>query len=454
MTKIPLHRSRAGASTSVASAVVPFLACFFATVLAPVIYFFTSPERSLSGLMDSRIENRIVWPTLAAIAIAIAFRNTALLRRIDWPTHIVFLFAYLGLAGASVLWAFNPQVSLVRFIQQALIVICIVIPLLLAKRGSDLLRGAFICYSIGGILNVFFVLQQSPELVKFYSGYSGYFMGKNYLGQFAAVLLLLAVHEFRYKGGRLVVSIVIATIGITLLVMSGSKTALGLALVVPFLAALTLIAARNMRLSPATLLLAIPIGFIIFSTITGVSTNRISYMIYGDSTFTGRTIIWDFASYEISRKPVFGWGYQSFWLAGPNAPSILEAPGWVKSMPNAHNGYYDTLLETGYVGLGLLLCFVFTTLKAIGRVGTVDPVRAWALLSVALFIIFSNFLESLWFRGFEFLWIMFLIVAAETARSSQPRIGFGNAFGRSLVLRRGVPTPVLGLTPPEISRQL
>ena len=96
-------------------------------------------------------------------------------------------------------------------------------------------------------------------------------------------------------------------------------------------------------------------------------------MLYGDSTLTGRTIIWDFASDEIARRPLLGWGYQSFWLVGLDAPSIVDAPGWVKTMPNAHNGFYDTTLEMGYVGYSLLLVFIFATLHAIGRVAYRDP---------------------------------------------------------------------------------
>jgi len=38
------------------------------------------------------------------------------------------------------------------------------------------------------------------------------------------------------------------------------------------------------------------------------------------------------------------------------------------------------------------------------------------MLSLGLFIILSNYLESLWMRGFEFLWVVFLIIAAEAAR--------------------------------------
>ena len=63
-------------------------------------------------------------------------------------------------------------------------------------------------------------------------------------------------------------------------------------------------------------------------------------------------------------------------------------------MPSAHNGYLDTILDTGYIGLVLFLVFIFTTLHAIGRVADRDPVRAWLLLSIALFIVLVNFLES------------------------------------------------------------
>ncbi len=95
-------------------------------------------------------------------------------------------------------------------------------------------------------------------------------------------------------------------------------------------------------------------------------------MLYGDSTFTGRTIIWDFLHTQIAKSPLVGWGYQSFWLVGPDGPSVVDAPGWVKDMPNAHNGYLDTMVEMGYVGLLLLLTFIGATLHAVGRLADRD----------------------------------------------------------------------------------
>ena len=89
-------------------------------------------------------------------------------------------------------------------------------------------------------------------------------------------------------------------------------------------------------------------------------------------------------------------------------------------MPNGHNGYVDTKLELGYIGLAFLIVFIISTLHAVGKVADRDPRRAHLVLSLALFIILYNFFESLWMRGFEFMWVVFIIVAAEIGRYSLP----------------------------------
>ena len=233
-----------------------------------------------------------------------------------------------------------------------------------------------------------------------------------------------------YAGMRRLSGIVIAAIAAALLILSNSKTSMGLAVLAPSLAALTLFIKRTTRVSPAVVLLSIPIGFALFCTVTGFSINRLSNILFGDPTFTGRTAIWDFADTEIARRPLFGWGYQSFWLVGPDSPSLTDAPGWVKFMPNAHNGYLDTKLETGYLGYALLVIFIATTVHAIGRLADRARARAWIVLSLALHIIITNGLESIWLRGFEPLWVVFLILAAEIARHQEPSLPVGKVSGR------------------------
>jgi len=424
---------------------MPNLACAFALIAFPILTLLSPSDAALQSAA-ARPEPRIFWPAMAAVSIFLCIQHRSRLAKLGWPPHIVFLFAYLALAGASGLWAFNPGVSFVRFVQQAMIVTSIVLPAMLAARTSDVIHGLYVGFAISLIINLFYVFAGSVTIVQYGSlgavdiGYQGYFLGKNYLGECAAVALLLASHEVLYPGRRRVLGIIVMVLAIALIILSDSKTALGLAIIAPSLAGVTLLIRKTTRLSPAIILLSIPVLYIVVSHVSNFTMNRVSFMLYGDSTFTGRTVIWDFAGMEIDRSPFVGWGYQSFWLAGSDAPSVLDAPGWVKMMPNAHNGYYDTMLETGYIGLALLLGFIIATLHAIGRIADRDPKRAWHLLSMALLIIIWNFLESLWMRGFEFLWVVFLIVAADIARYWRP-VPLRTALRRSVSSKPGGPSP-------------
>jgi exopolysaccharide production protein ExoQ len=290
-----------------------------------------------------------------------------------------------------------------------------------------MMRGVFLCFAFASIINVFFVINQQPELYATGEilGYPGYFSFKGLLGECAAITLLLSLHEMLYPGLRRAVGIIVAVVAVSLIFPSHSKGSLGLAIIAPCVAGITLIVGKKMRVSPAMVLLPIPVSYFLLSSVVGNLINRISWYIYGNYTLSGRTIIWDFASFEIARSPLFGWGYQSFWLVGPDAPSIVEAPGWVKTMPSSHNGYLDTTLDLGYVGFALLVIFLFATLHAIGRVMDREPRRAWLLLTLALYVILTNFLETTWMHGTDMLWLMFLIVAAEAGRywqSSPPGV--------------------------------
>jgi O-antigen ligase len=405
----------------------PILACVFALIVYPLLLFFTYTD---PHALEARPEPRIFWPIMTAISVALALNYRS---RLAFPAHIICLLTYLAFAGLSVLWSFSPDHSFIRYIQQVMVITSIVIPVILAARDLDITRLLFFCFAFSLIINVAFVLRGSvtmadngAKLVDI--GYEGYFEGKNYLGECATVAFLLALHETFQRGWRRVAGVVVGVVAIWLVNLSQSKTAFGLALLCPVLAWLTLHARRLTRASPALILLSIPICWIILSSISNFGMPRLSYMLYGDSTLTGRTTIWDFAQDEIGRRPLLGWGYQSFWLV-PDSPSVSDAPGWVKKMPNAHNGYYDTMIEMGYVGLLLLLIFLLTTLHALGRIADRDWPRAQLLLTLTLFIILFNFFESLWMRGFEFLWVVFVIVAADIGRGG--RVPFGKAANNS-----------------------
>jgi exopolysaccharide production protein ExoQ len=395
--------------------IFPISAVVYVSIVAPLI----SQEQTIQSIVagESEWHNRVFWPVVAASSVGLAVLNRSCVGKRSLPPNIICLLVYLAFAGASVLWSFKPEISFIRFTQQAMILTSVILPAMLAVRTADVMRGLFLCFAFGSILNVLFLPgSEHFDYMGLSLGLRGYLSGKNVLGQFAAIAFLLALHEMLRRGLRRALGVIIAVIAIMLLWLSQSKTSLAFAISAPFLAGLTLFAGKRMCISPAIILFSIAFCCAVLSKLSGVNTHRLSEILYGDSTFTGRTLIWYFASWEIDRRPLLGWGYQSFWLVGPDGPSVVEGPDWVKNMPHAHNGYYDTMLDMGYVGLTLLVIFIAATLHGIGRIADRDPARAWLMLSLVIFTIFYNFLETTWMHGGDLLWVVFTVVAAETGR--------------------------------------
>jgi exopolysaccharide production protein ExoQ len=426
MSKIATRAFRSGLVQHSAAVIdkyvmIPVLACAYAEIIQPLLMYVTSDAitdipmaQRLQAITTPRPENKIVWPLLAATALVMVARNRS---KIAIPLHIKWLFGYLGLAALSVAWAFKPDMSLTRLILQAAIVASITLPPLLASQKADMTLGLFLCFAFAVILNVYFVLNQTPIMLEGQSiGYPGYFSFKGILGECAAMALLLSFYQMLHKGWRRTLAMVVAGISVYLMIVSQSKGSLGLSLLAPTLAGIVLTITRRTRISPELILMPIAAGYWIISIVIGDVINRFSYYVYGNYTLSGRTDIWDFVNFEISRSPLIGWGYQSFWLVGPDAPSMTDASGWIRYMPSAHNGYLDTMIDTGYLGFAIFLAFILATLRVIGRSAEQQPARSWFLLSLALYVILQNFLESSWMHGMDMLWLIFLFVAAEAGR--------------------------------------
>jgi exopolysaccharide production protein ExoQ len=400
--------------------IAPISVIAYCLVIAPMLSF----EFPGNGITADRVENKIFWPLVTVIALGcLALRNRS---RLMWPPHIVWFAAYLALAGASILWSFKPALSFSRFVTEMMMLISIILPAMLAGRRADMTRGVFFCFVFGSILNAVLILGgysiESGTEGNLKIGYPGYFSFKGELGEFAAYAFLLSLYEIIHLGWRRALGLIIAVASIYLLYASESKGSFGCAVLAAILATLVLFVRKKTRVSPLIVLLPLPICYFVLSHIVGDLISRISWRIYGNYTLSGRIFIWDLVNFEIAKKPILGWGYRSIWLVGPDSPVLVDGGGWgwAGKMPSAHNGYLDTILDTGHIGLGVFIVFILTTLHAIGRVADRDPSRAWLLFSIALFIVLQNFLESAWMRGDDLLWVMFVFVVAEAGRYWRP----------------------------------
>ena len=421
--------------------IAPILTCAYTLIINPMLLFINP----VADITTPRLENKIFGPAILAIALGCLVSRRS---RLSWPPHIVWLAAYFTLAGASILWSFKPQFSFIRFFAEIIMLIS-VMPILVADRRADIIRGVFYLFAVGSILNAVLIIggysSKSVGMgVKI--GHKGYFTFKGELGEFAALAFLFSLYEIFHPGWRRVLGLIVVATSIYLVLVSQSKGSLGCSVLAATLATFVLFVGKKRRASLAIVLLPLPICYAVLSGLVGNLINRISWYIYGNYTLTGRTDIWEVVNFEIAKKPLLGWGYRSVWLVGPDSPVMVDAWNWVRTMPSAHNGYLDTMLDTGYIGLVLVIIFIFATLHAIGRVADRDPTRAWLLLSVALYILLQNFLESALMQGGDALWLMFVIVVAEAGRYWRPFHRSGEAAGP--VLRR----PAVVARPPALVR--
>src|SRR6516164_3089930 len=103
-------------------AMIPISVCVYAAIVGPLIDFMSHRDDPVQDLVVvGQLHTRILWPAMAASSVALAALHRSRLSRLTWPPHIICLFAYLVLAGASVLWAFRPELSAIRFAQQVMI---------------------------------------------------------------------------------------------------------------------------------------------------------------------------------------------------------------------------------------------------------------------------------------------------------------------------------------------
>lgn len=78
----------------------------------------------------------------------------------------------------------------------------------------------------------------------------------------------------------------------------------------------------------------------------------IEKILHRETSFTGRTIIWEAAIELISQKPILGHGCFT---------SVVCSNGFVASQ--AHNNYLNILVVSGIVGFVLFMLFIYETIK-------------------------------------------------------------------------------------------
>jgi len=371
-------------------------------------------------------------------------------RELNWGrifTSNRWLFVFFLYCGVSVIWSDYPFVGFKRWIKDVGNVIMVLI--LLSEKDpvratrSMLARFTYLVVPF----SVLFIKYYS-DLGKYYTkswdtAYSGVATEKNALGCLALVsgLFLLwdlvemrAGQKRKLDRGDLVTRGILLVMVFWLLDKAKSETSL-VSLLFGSLIILMMqfpVAKRQVGYLGTYSLV---IGSVIVLLFSVSSLSEVFVGTLGrDLTLTGRTVLWaQLLSEPIN--PLLGTGYQSFWL-GLRAERYWEA--WSFRPNQAHNGYLETYLNGGLVGVFLLLAMVASGGRRVKK-GLLLEGGYWILcLEFLLVSLMVNWTEAM-FSNMSPAWFILLIACVSPVRSSgsmSERIAENDTGGRDGTLHR------------------
>ena len=147
-------------------------------------------------------------------------------------------------------------------------------------------------------------------------------------------------------------------------------------------------------------------------------------------SFTGRIGLWEFAAGFVENRPYFGYGYDGFWEVPRFGGQLVKDEGWLAN--DSHNGFYDLVLQTGFVGLGAFLLIYIMLLFMVGKAVRLENAAPAVQFSAfyIIFFFFANLTESYLLKATNVIQLLFSLAVMQLAVRA------------SLVMRRSGREPI------------
>jgi exopolysaccharide production protein ExoQ len=269
----------------------------------------------------------------------------------------ILALALVSFLLLSAVWSIDPQITIRRSILYLFVIIggVGIANNLRSNEFMDLLGTACFLTAVASIAWLVF----SPEnaLMPESGALRGIFSHKNILGQVMGVGTVTGIHKINVNSRRLLRKIFMLIV--FLLVGILAKSATSVITIIYLYCVIGIISlwrkgGLNRIMISFSLVLLVPIA-----AIAALIPDQILEMVGKDATLTGRTDLWQYVADDIYQRPLLGWGFSSFWSASnPVATEISIQLGW--TVPEAHDGLLQMLLDIGAIGTGL---FIFVWIR-------------------------------------------------------------------------------------------
>ncbi|MGI9393927.1 MAG: O-antigen ligase family protein [Boseongicola sp.] len=367
----------------------------------------------------SNVFNQLKWIMLAGLATLVVMHDPkplAAIANLSWPIIALCLLALM-----STLWSVEPAITLRRAIRAALPVYSLIVGMAYVERPRRAL--AIIHFAFAALLLQNLVGLAIPGAYNFYGHYTGTATGKNLLGLWAAMGVLIGLGGAIWLTSPLLRRLNWAYLGgwLLLLVLSGSKTSMALTIAIPLLTLFLGAVSTGLRLGVGTIALAVICTILLVGGLTysslGMDLHDILNLFSEGITFTGRTQIWQFMLENIQSRWLLGYGFGGFWGTGPDAPNLSAKYYYIWLLSSAHNGYLDVLANLGFVGLISFFITLVHFSLSIDKIRFQESGIYHFLWMFILFILCHNAMESSIYHATEnTLWYLFLLSVLLVAR--------------------------------------
>jgi len=373
LTAVLLWWDRRRRADLTAATWIPTLWLFFmgSRSVTQWIYLGTPIEELTANLLDGSPLERTVFSGLILCSLIVLFS-----RRVAWGSVLTrngWFLLFIVYCLISVAWADYPFVSFKRWIKA--IGDPLIVLVLLTERNP---AGAMVA-----VLRrcAFFLIPMSVVFIKYYpelghtydswtgvASYTGVTTNKNLLGYLLFVFGLLFVctwterQRIQDQSHRRVETGICALLLFLiayLFYLANSQTAF----VAFAVSAMIAMAVRRATIRRHIGAIAV---CLIAATWVVMATNLSGFVLAAlgrDATLTGRTDLWE-AVLPMAVHPLFGAGFESFWL-GPRLASLWAQFAFRPTQ--AHNGYIEMYLNLGIVGLTLFMIFLVASFGSVRR---------------------------------------------------------------------------------------
>ncbi|WP_157019523.1 O-antigen ligase family protein [Mesorhizobium xinjiangense] len=311
-----------------------------------------------------------------------------------------WILAFGLFACLSIFWSAAPSVTARAAIQFMSHIVCA----LIAARTMSVRT-----VTLGTLCGVFVVLIYSLAFGRYHhdpfdGSYSfvGAFTSKNQLGFFASLgvyFALIATFVTRERGAWRAFVPISGILSAYSLIASQSATSI----IATVLTLASLVGLAGLLLFRARARLALLLLGSLLALMAGVAAFQIGLLDFvlgafgKDTTLTGRTYLWAQGMEAGARTPIFGVGYQAYWVHGFAEAERLWEEFYIRSRTGFH--FHNTYIAM-YVELGLVGVFLFSLALAkvlagyFGRLLTgIDRSSSFTLFGVTVMLLVRSFFE-------------------------------------------------------------